>query len=41
MKYEELYREFLKAHGWDFSDGVRRFLEWCEREGIEIRKKEG
>ena len=36
MKYEALYKRFLKALDWDFSDGVRRFLEWCEREGIEI-----
>jgi hypothetical protein len=36
MKYEELYKRFLKALDWSYSDGVERFLEWCEREGIEI-----
>lgn len=40
MKYEELLKEFLKAHDWDFCECIERFLEWCEREGIEIRKDE-
>lgn len=39
MKYEELLKEFLKAVDWDYCDCIRYFLEWCEREGIEIKKE--
>ena len=38
MKYEELHKRFLKAKGWDYCDCIRTFLEWCEREGIEIKE---
>ena len=40
MKYESLYREFLKANDWDFCECIRAFLEWCGREHIEIKQKE-
>jgi len=36
---KDIFKEFLKAHEWDFCECIERFLEWCEREGIEINAK--
>jgi len=38
MKYEELYKRTMKAWDWDYCDCIRRFLEWCEKEDIEIKE---